>query len=35
VDPALFVPRDPYRPLPPAARRVDFYEPSYVRGPQT
>jgi hypothetical protein len=28
-----FVPQDPYRPLDPAARRVDVYEPDFVRGP--
>lgn len=29
-----YVPRDPYGPLPPGTERVDYYEPSYVRGPQ-
>lgn len=31
---ATFVSRDPYRPLERGARRVDYYEPSYVRGPR-
>jgi hypothetical protein len=28
---ALFRAQDPYRPLDPRAKRVDFYEPSYVQ----
>ncbi|HVL66531.1 MAG TPA: hypothetical protein VM364_04630 [Vicinamibacterales bacterium] len=27
-----FVARDPYGPLPPGTRPVDFYRPHYVRG---
>jgi len=27
-----YVPADPYRPLPAGVNRVDFYEPSFVRG---
>lgn len=34
VDVPRYVPQDPYRSLPRTARLVDFYEPSYVRGPQ-
>ena len=33
-EPRKYLPADPYRALAPGSRRVDFYEPSFVRGPQ-